>query len=186
MGVSIMELDEGMDTGPVIAQKALPTPPEADAGMVADQLDALGLELLLDVLAAMDHQGRLPSQPQDSRQATKAPFPPEELLEIDWTWPAEKILRLLRAASPHPGAFTVVDDQGPPLVVERARHQTSLRQAGALVPGNAVRTDEGVVIWTGAGGLVLEQVRRGDNQRRQGGDAIAALFPHLADVRPCG
>jgi methionyl-tRNA formyltransferase len=184
MGVSIMELDEGMDTGPVIAQKALPTPAEADAGSVASQLDALGLVLMVEVLAAMDRQGRLPAQPQDARQATDAPFPSEELLEIDWTWPNEKILRLLRAAAPHPGAFTFIDDDGPPLIIEKARQQTSIGQAGALVPGDAVRTDEGVVIWTGAGGLVLEQVRGGDGHSRQDGDAIATLFPNVSDIRP--
>jgi methionyl-tRNA formyltransferase len=183
-GVSVMRLDAGVDTGHVLAQQAIDTPPRATGGELADLLDPLGLELLLGVVARWGREGPLDGWPQDESRATAAPSPDDELLEIRWGWPAERIARLVRAAAPHPGAFTAVELGGSPrtLVVLAAR-VSSLAVGGALEPGDAVLIDEGVVVWTGAGGLVLDEVLLDDGTPRRGPAEIAALFEGISDLR---
>lgn len=183
-GVSVMTVDAGVDTGRVLAQRAIEPPAGITGGQLAELLDPLGLELLLDVVARWAREGPLEGRAQDDALATAAPAPDDDLLEIRWDWPAHRIERLVRAASPHPGAFTTLVRDGEPhdLVVLGA-HVSRLRIGGALEPGDAVLLDEGVVIWTGEGGLVIDEAQPDDGPPRRGPADVAALFPGISDLR---
>ncbi len=104
-GVSIMLLDEGMDSGPVIAQQEEPILPEDTTESLTDRLFRKGAKLLVESLPRF-LQGDLAPQPQDDAQATYAPRLTKEDGEIRWELPAETLWRQVRAYHPWPGSFT--------------------------------------------------------------------------------
>ncbi len=104
-GVSIMLLDEGMDSGPVIAQVEEPILPEDTTESLTDRLFRKGAKLLVESLPRF-LQGDLAPQPQDDAQATYAPRLTKEDGEIRWELLAETLWRQVRAYHPWPGSFT--------------------------------------------------------------------------------
>ena len=104
-GVSLMLLDEGMDTGPVIAQRLYNLSGEETAGELTDTLFALGAELLADSLAPWA-RGELQAHPQDNALATVTRKLERTDGAADWTLPAETLARRCRAYSPWPGLYT--------------------------------------------------------------------------------
>lgn len=109
-GVSLMQMDAGMDTGPVFAVRRLPIPAAMNAGELTAALAELAAAMvgdeLLDAVA-----GRLGLLPQDERLATHAPPIVKEYLAIDWAQPSVRIVNQVRAFAPAPGAFTFAGDR---------------------------------------------------------------------------
>jgi len=152
-GVSIMRLAEGWDTGPVFRQRALRIAPDDNAGTLTDKLARLGAELLVEVVN-LRVRGMVTAKPQDESQASYAPRLRKEDGRIDWTKPAERLVREVRAYTPWPGSFTYWN--GKLLKVLRARRQASgvrrqQDQTGTVLPG--------LVVVTGDGELALERVQ---------------------------
>jgi methionyl-tRNA formyltransferase len=152
-GVSIMRLAEGWDTGPVFRQRALRIAPDDNAGTLTDKLARLGAELLVEVVN-LRVRGMITAKPQDESQASYAPRLRKEDGRIDWTKPAERLVREVRAYTPWPGSFTYWN--GKLLKVLRARRQASgvrrqQDQTGTVLPG--------LVVVTGDGELALERVQ---------------------------
>ena len=108
-GVTIMQMDEGLDTGPMIAQRRVAIDPQDTGGSLADKLASLGAELLPAALHGY-LSGSLVAQPQDASQATKAPLLKKEDGRLDPSLPAEVLERRVRAFNPWPGAFIVLDE----------------------------------------------------------------------------
>jgi methionyl-tRNA formyltransferase len=104
-GVSIMLLDEGLDTGPVLATQSTPILDEDTAGALTDRLATLGAALLVETLPAW-LDGRIAPQPQDDTRATYAPRLDKEAGRIDWSRAAIELWRHVRAVTPWPGAAT--------------------------------------------------------------------------------
>jgi len=104
-GVSVMRLDSGMDSGPILAQQAVPLPPDARAGNFTMAMFELGSQLLLDVLPAYIH-GTLIPQPQDHSRATFTAMLRKQDGQVDWHMPAVQIERMVRAYDPWPGTYT--------------------------------------------------------------------------------
>lgn len=104
-GVTIMQMDEGMDTGPVYRQETTPISPDETSETLSDRLAQMGAALLLRTLAEIE-SGAIRPSPQDSSRATLAPPIEKEAGRIDWSRPAVEIDRLVRALEPRPGAFT--------------------------------------------------------------------------------
>lgn len=104
-GVTVMLMDEGLDTGPVVAIRETPIGPTEDAGSLGRRLSELGGPLLVDSLRGLDDGSVAPSS-QDHTVATYAPklLPDERTLE--WNQPADAIVRRIRAFAPEPGAVT--------------------------------------------------------------------------------
>ncbi len=106
-GVSIMKMDEGLDTGPVLAERGLAIGPQTTAQSLHDDLSALGAELIVSVLDQIAVQGRLPpATAQDNKAATYAALLTREDSHIDWTKTAAEIDRQIRALNPWPGVWT--------------------------------------------------------------------------------
>jgi methionyl-tRNA formyltransferase len=103
-----MQMDEGLDTGDLLLQRALPIAPEDDAERLASRLAAQGGEALVLALAALEKGAIVPVR-QDPAKATLAPILTKEHGRIDWTRPAQVVLDRLRGFSPWPGAWTTLD-----------------------------------------------------------------------------
>jgi len=104
-GISIMKMDEGLDTGPVLARAEVPIGPADDAEVLHDRLMALGAELLVPTLLAWT-QGRLTPEAQDQALATYAPLLSRDSGRLDWSWSAPRLANLVRGLYPWPGSFT--------------------------------------------------------------------------------
>jgi len=105
-GVSIMLMDRGLDTGPVLAQAQIPVLPQDTTGSLTAKLSRLGAQLVLDVLPRW-RKGELNPQPQDESRATSSGMLSKEDGEIDWHLPAASIWRRVRAFQPWPGCYTL-------------------------------------------------------------------------------
>ncbi len=109
-GISLMNMEEGLDSGPVYAQQALKIGADETAGELLDRLARLGGELLLQHLAAI-LDGQLAAVPQDPGKVTSAgKFKPGDA-RLDWQRPASELSRRLRACNPVPGAWFEVDGE---------------------------------------------------------------------------
>ena len=106
-GISVMLLDAGMDTGPVLSQEEMMIASEDTFGTVYENLAAKGAELLVDTLRDWA-AGRLAARTQDEGSATYAPPIQKEELRIDWNSPAKDIINKIRAFDPAPGAWFVL------------------------------------------------------------------------------
>jgi methionyl-tRNA formyltransferase len=104
-GITIMQMDAGMDTGPILHQVVTPIAPEETGGDLTVRLAELGAEALIEGLTLMEETGLAP-KPQPSAGATLAPKIRREEERLDWTCPAETVARKIRAFDPKPGAWT--------------------------------------------------------------------------------
>jgi methionyl-tRNA formyltransferase len=107
-GVSIMQMDEGLDTGDVLLQRVLAVEPADTAESLAPRLAAIGGEALVEALALLE-RGAIAAVRQDEARATHARILEKEDGRIDWTRPAAELAARLRAFTPWPGAWTTLD-----------------------------------------------------------------------------
>jgi methionyl-tRNA formyltransferase len=104
-GVTLMKMDAGLDTGPIVAQRRTPIQSTDDSATLHDRLARLGAELLLATLP--DYvAGKIQPRPQPAEGVSHAPKIKKEDGRIDWTLPAHTITNRLRAFTPWPGAYT--------------------------------------------------------------------------------
>ena len=153
-GVSIMQMTAGLDAGPVLARAATPIGAAETAGALHDRLAGLGARALLDVLA--DPAGHFAAaEPQNPAAATHAAKLTRGEARIDWSDPAERIARAVRAFHPWPVAFTEFGDTT--LRIHRAE---ALPAAAAAAPGTIVAAGSaGIDVAAGAGQLRLQEVQ---------------------------
>ncbi len=160
-GVSLMHLDEGLDTGPVISVAETTIDPDDTGGSLTARLSHLGAELLAENLEPFAAGGLVPA-PQMHAAATQAPrLEPIEGL-LDPTEDAESLLRRIRAFHPRPGAYVVVE--GRRLAVRRAWYTEPAPEQGVIAPD----ADGVPVLGTAAGGVALIQVRPEGRDDRPG------------------
>jgi methionyl-tRNA formyltransferase len=153
-GVTIMKMNEGLDTGPILAARSMPIPENMNAGQLSDSLAKMGGELLTDILA--DYlAGKLTLQTQDESQATYAPMLSKQDGLLDFSQPAEVVTRKVRAFYPWPGTFTYWKDQ--PLKIHRTAAVTGSSQTGK--PGHRLIHHGKPAFFTSDGILILEEVQ---------------------------
>ncbi len=138
-GVCIMQMEAGLDTGPVFARKALAIAPNATTGSVHDALAALGADLLTQVLPQLP----MLATPQPTTGVTYAHKIEKSEAAIDWTRPAVEVDRQIRGLSPFPGAWTQVG-------AERVKLLTSTVAPGSGRPGEVIGRPLTVACGTGA------------------------------------
>ena len=160
-GVTVMRMDEGLDTGPILNQLVEEIRSDDDAGTLGARLAHDGAMLLVGVLRMLPHGG-VPARAQDERLATRAPRLGPDDRTIAWTAPADRIIRLVRALAPEPGASTRF--RGEPLKVLAAAEDHDPTSAGQ--PGQIVAADDrGVLVATGSGGIRLVDVAPAGRRR---------------------
>ncbi len=107
-GITIMQMDEGMDTGAILLQKEIAIAPDDTAGTLSEKLSLLGGGLVVEALELLA-RGSLRPTAQDEASATLAPLLKKADGRIDWNLPARSIHNRVRGLSPWPGAFSVLD-----------------------------------------------------------------------------
>jgi len=154
-GVTTMQIDEGLDTGPMLLKRALPIGARDTSADLEPRLAQLGAELLLETLDALG-AGSLTPQAQDESEATLARRLRKEDGSVDWKRPAEEIERRIRAFFTWPGSATTCRGRSLKLL---AAHETGAGGEGA--PGTVTSLDgEGIVVACGGGTrLCLESVQ---------------------------
>ena len=163
-GVTAHVLEDEYDTGALLGARRLRIDPEWSAWTLAKRLDRPSLALLREVVGAYARGEPPEPRPQDEALATEAPEPSEDDLELRWTGSAEEIVRRVRAAAPHPGAFTEI--AGSVVVVTRAA--VARRFPKALAPGEAAVGDDGVaIVRAGEGAVALLAGRLEDDDDRE-------------------
>ncbi len=175
-GVSLMLLDEGMDTGPVIAATAVPMTGRETAGELTDTLFDLGGALLQENLAPWV-EGRLRATPQDEARATVTRKLERADGLVDWSQPAEAIARACRAFDPWPGLYT--QWQGKTLKLMHLSVHPEY-QAGSVAPGTIVSmgSDRSLYVGAGEGMLVLNSVQL-EGRRAVTGDEFVRGYPEI-------
>jgi methionyl-tRNA formyltransferase len=168
-GVTIMKLDAGMDTGPILTQKRTTISPTDDSAILHDRLAQLGAELLLETIPGYI-EGRITPKPQPAG-ASHAPKIKKEDGQIDWRQPAQTILNRLRAFMPWPGAFTFMSAQPKPWLLKIWKAEI-VTKAGK--PGTILSADHGgIVVGCGAGALRILELQREGGRRMSAGEFLA-------------
>ena len=180
-GVTLMKLDQGMDTGPLIAQRKLPIAADDTGETLTDALFKLGAELLMEKLFAWV-KGELTAQPQDNTQATVTSKLERSDGRADWALPAATLERLRRAYTPRPGLFTHWQDQVLKLldVVPLPESDHSGKEPGTVVQTNTAETPLGVVTSDGVLGLKWLQL---EGRRSSSADEFQRGYPQFVGTR---
>jgi methionyl-tRNA formyltransferase len=149
-GVTTFQMDEGMDTGPILMSATTPIGADETAGELAARLATLGAGILVDTLARLD---TLRPTPQRHEEATLAPRLKKTDGHLDLTRPARALVNLVRGCNPWPGA--VAKAPTGQLTIWRARAV----DASGAPPGTLVRSDAGPAIATGEQALLPVEVQ---------------------------
>jgi methionyl-tRNA formyltransferase len=153
-GITIMQMDEGLDTGDILLTGTIPIAPEDTTGTLAPKLAVLGGRLLVQAIGLL-HQGSLTRQPQDNARATLAPPLGKDDGRIDWHRPAADIANLIRGLDPWPTAYTMLAGKrlrlfAPAVIEGRPTEQ----------PGTLCRVDaRGLLIATGRDYLLAREAQ---------------------------
>lgn len=162
-GVCLMQMEKGLDTGPVLLRAATPITPDDTGGTLHDRLSGMGAATLAEGLAYLrNHDASPAAEPQDRVHATYAHKLDKAEARLDWQRPAAELARKVRAFSPWPVAEAT-------LAGERLRIHNATAIEGRGEPGTVIATGrEGIDVACGEGVLRLLTVQR------DGGKALAA------------
>ena len=163
-GITIMKMDIGIDTGPILTQRAIPIEPDDTAGSLSPKLSQLGAELLLETLPAF-LQGDLTPQPQDDSLATYAPMLKKANGALDFSKPALELANQVRAYDPWPGTF--MPWQGKSLKI----HHAHAAHGNHLTAGQTIIHNGLPAVATAYGLLVLDELQPA-GKRRMAGDVF--------------
>jgi len=163
-GVTVFLLDEGVDTGRILAQRPVEIGPEETVGELHDRLAEIGPEVLMEAIDLLA-SGRAHAVRQPAEGASAAPKLSRADRIIDWSKDAEAVRNLIRGTNPYPGAFTMW--RGRALKVHRVRVRPS-ELSGE--PGEVLEADPrmGVLVATGCGVLELMDVQLAGKRRMPG------------------
>ena len=150
-GVTIMQMDPGMDTGPILTQRAETIRADDDAVSLSERLGRLGAELLMETLPCY-LEDKIQPKPQPEAGVTLCRLVKKEHARIDWTRPAVEIERMVRAYQPWPGAFTTWQGQNLKIGAATATE-------GEAEPGRVITREKKAAVGTGSGLLVIEKAQ---------------------------
>jgi len=169
-GISIMQMDAGLDTGPVISRHPVPIAPRDTAGALRNKLARAGANAIVEALAKLERGERFDATPQTDADATYAAKIDHSETAIDWTSDARGIERTIRAFNPAPGAHTVLDG----MLVKIWEAEAETGRFGA--PGTVARADaKGIAVACGEGALAVCELQRAGGRRMS---AAAFLAGH--------
>jgi methionyl-tRNA formyltransferase len=153
-GVQVMQMEERLDTGPVLMSQRVKIAPDDTAGSLHDKLAAAGAALLPKALDALE-AGAVKTMPQSEDGITYAHKIDKKEARIDWSLPAEELDRLIRGLSPFPGAwFELSTSKGP----TRVKVLMAVPEVGKGAPGDVL--DDHLLIACGDGALRLTRLQR--------------------------
>jgi methionyl-tRNA formyltransferase len=150
-GISIMAMEPGMDTGPILHRSVIPVGPMETAGTLTERLAALAADTLVEALALLRLGGVAPV-PQDDARASYAPKIGRTVTRVAWQGVADAVSRSIRAFDPQPGAWSTLGGHEIKLFGARA-------VPGAGVPGTVLSVTPSLTIATGLGAVQINEVK---------------------------
>ncbi len=153
-GVTIMLMDEGLDTGPILLKKKTEIGEEETFGELSQRLAQLGAEAIVEALA-LSKENRLEPCPQSEEGASYAPPLEKDMAKLDFSRPASELAGLIRALDPKPGAYTFWQGKRLKLFRPKVLEGDSLKPVGQI---KELR-EEGLVITTGKGLLLVRELQ---------------------------
>jgi methionyl-tRNA formyltransferase len=155
-GITIMQMDAGLDTGAMLSKTAVPIRDSDTAASLHDALAAAGASA---IVAALANYAALAPEAQDDSQATYAAKLSKEEAQLDWNQPADALARAVRAYNPVPGAWTLLD--GAPLKIWAAQ-----AGAGTGLPGEVLRAEaDRLLVACGSGALAVQELQPAGSKR---------------------
>ena len=155
-GVTIMQMDVGLDTGDMLLKRKVPIEPQTTAAMLHDDLAAVGGEALTEFLCML-RTGQVNPEPQDDALSTYAPLMSKKDGEVDWSRSAEDVYNLVRGVFPWPGAYTFHEGRRIRLYPFEGWSEESVVDSA---PGSIVGADgEGIRVACGTGFVSLGGVQ---------------------------
>ncbi|WP_321894335.1 methionyl-tRNA formyltransferase [Paraburkholderia heleia] len=172
-GITLMQMDAGLDTGPMISGVRTPIAPGDTTATLHDRLAQLGAKLIVDGLVALERDGALPATPQPAEGATYAEKIGKQEAALDWRRSALALARKIRAFDPFPGGAATLD--GAQLKLWAA--EPVARSAGAAAePGEILEVSPaGVVVACGEGALRLTQLQKPGGKRLPAREFLAGM-----------
>lgn len=162
-GISIMQMDQGLDTGAVLLKRSFPIEPYDTTATLHDKLADLGGKCIVEALILLD-QGRLISTPQNEADARYAAKIRKAEAEIDWTRDAAYIDRMIRTFDPHPGAFTHL--HGNTIKLWRAHIVSHTNHNDSHQAGEIITTDpDGIVVACGRDALSIDILQKAGGKK---------------------
>ncbi|WP_374484716.1 methionyl-tRNA formyltransferase [Zoogloea sp.] len=163
-GITIMQMDAGLDTGPMLMKRSTAIESDDTTGSLHDRLAGIGADLIVDALRALP--GGLTATPQPADGVTYAAKIGKAEATVDWTRPATEIERAIRAFNPFPGALG--NYQGTPIKLWRAR---AIDASGA--PGEILLAEgAGVIVACGEGALCITELQKPGGKRLAAADFV--------------
>ena len=179
-GITIMQMDEGLDTGDILFKVATPIGPGETAGDLHDRLAQLAPNALLECLDLLE-TGAVAREKQSDALATYAPKLTHKDGEIAWNESAEQIERRVRAMAPWPGAYTHLLLGGAPVVLKV--HRAEIWDGFGGPPASvAVADDRGIRVAAGSGGISLTEIQVAGGKRLTAADFLRG-HPIASGVR---
>lgn len=182
-GVTIMQMDAGMDTGAMLAKRAIPIGAEETAPELRARLCQLGAELLFETLPRIE-RGEIKPEPQNDSQASYAPLLKRDDGLIDWQRSARELANRVRGFQPWPGAYTFL--QGSRLTIWRAKEESleSRDSEPPSEPGTIARIEQtGVMLWcAGPTMLRVEEMQLEGKRRLSARDVANGLRLSVGDL----
>ena len=177
-GVTIMQMDEGLDTGPILAAESVPIGPETTGGTLHDTLAALSARMVVETISALA-AGRLAATPQPADGATHAAKLENHEEAIDWRAPAAHIARLVRALAPAPGAWFTHRDRRIKVLAAEVAPATADAPPGSVL-------DDALTVACGAGSALRPTRLQRAGKAPMATDAFLRGRPIAAGTRlPC-
>jgi methionyl-tRNA formyltransferase len=175
-GVTIMQMDAGLDTGDMLLVEKMPIGPDDTTGALHDRLAVLGGRLIVEALE-LAACGGMPLVKQPAEGVTYAHKIEKAEARVDWSQPAAVISRRIRAFDPFPGAFTELDGE----TFKLWRHEVLTAPAGRSEPAGTVLSADGtgIAVACGEGVLKLTELQRAGGKR-----LAAADFLRGFDIKP--
>ncbi len=164
-GITIMKMDAGLDTGPMLGQRAIPIEADDDAGTLHERLASLGGEMIVAALDALQ-SGRAELRPQPAQGATYARKIDKSETVIDWNRPAHELERAVRAFRPSPGARARLRGQG--IKIWRAKVAPRGAEPGVVVHASP----EAIVVGCGRDALAVTELQRAGGRRLGAADFL--------------
>jgi methionyl-tRNA formyltransferase len=176
-GVTIMKMDAGLDTGPMLRARAIPLAPDETGASLHDKLSELGADLLIETLEAY-FAGNVEPVPQPEDGVTYAPRIEKTEGRIDWTQPAEVIERLVRAFTPWPGTSTSWN--GKTLKIISGEAGSAPTMARSPEAGQVIDIDGRWAIGTGESGVYYPATVQLEGKKVVSMDDFARGYPDFA------
>jgi len=165
-GVTIMRMDAGLDSGPMLLRVEEPIEPDESACELSGRLAEIGAEALIEALALLE-AGQIAEEPQDPAQATNAPKLDREQARLDWSRPAAEVSRWMRGLDDVPGAWSPLAGTGP-VKLFRPTLDGAAGEPGTVLD---VR-DDGILVACGEGAVLVREVQPPGKRRMNAADWV--------------